>query len=56
MLVKKTDDIRSSEITDKRFYLNRRAFIAGAAVVGTAALGGGTTSEDGFPRISRGGG
>lgn len=38
MLIKKADDIRSSEITGKSLYLNRRTFMAGAAVAGAAAL------------------
>ncbi|HET7890080.1 MAG TPA: protein-methionine-sulfoxide reductase catalytic subunit MsrP [Candidatus Sulfotelmatobacter sp.] len=37
MLIKKTEDIRSSEITPKALYLNRRKFLAGAAMVGAAA-------------------
>src|SRR5579863_6531372 len=37
MLIKKAEDIRSSEITPKSVYLNRRKFIAGAAVAGAAA-------------------
>jgi len=37
MLIKKADDIRSSEITPKSLYLNRRKFLAGAAMAGTAA-------------------
>ena len=40
MLIKKPDDIPSSEITPKPAYLSRRKFIAGAAAAG-AALGGG---------------
>jgi methionine sulfoxide reductase catalytic subunit len=38
MVVKKAEDIRSSEITDKSLYLKRRTFIAGAAALGGAAL------------------
>jgi sulfoxide reductase catalytic subunit YedY len=37
MLVKKTQEIRSSEITPKDLYLNRRRFLAGIAVTGAAA-------------------
>jgi len=37
MLIKKPEDIKSSEITDKRVYLNRRIFMRGAALVGTTA-------------------
>jgi len=37
MLIKKAADIHSSEITPKNIYLNRRNFLAGAAIAGTAA-------------------
>jgi sulfoxide reductase catalytic subunit YedY len=40
MLVKKAADIASSEITPKDVYLNRRKFIAGAAIAGAATLSG----------------
>jgi sulfoxide reductase catalytic subunit YedY len=40
MLIKKPNDIPSSEITPKPSYLNRRQFILGAAAAG-AAIGGG---------------
>ncbi|HWZ83468.1 MAG TPA: protein-methionine-sulfoxide reductase catalytic subunit MsrP [Terriglobales bacterium] len=40
MLIKKPADIAPSEITAKSVYLNRRHFIAAAAVVGTAAAAG----------------
>ncbi|HWZ44494.1 MAG TPA: protein-methionine-sulfoxide reductase catalytic subunit MsrP, partial [Candidatus Saccharimonadales bacterium] len=40
MLIKKPSDIRSSEITPKSSYLNRRQFIAGAAIAGAAVAGG----------------
>ena len=40
MLIKKAEDIRSSEITPKSLYLNRRKFLAGAAVAGAAAATG----------------
>ncbi|HEY8459553.1 MAG TPA: protein-methionine-sulfoxide reductase catalytic subunit MsrP [Blastocatellia bacterium] len=40
MLIKKTDDIKSSEITDEKNYRNRRAFIRGAALVTTATATG----------------
>jgi sulfoxide reductase catalytic subunit YedY len=39
MLFKKPDDIPSSEITPKNVYLNRRRFLAGAALAGAGALG-----------------
>ena len=35
MLIKKPDDIKSSEITDKRVYLSRRNFLRGAALAAT---------------------
>ena len=42
MLIKKAADIRSSEITSKSLYLNRRKFLAGAAIAAaTAATGAG---------------
>jgi sulfoxide reductase catalytic subunit YedY len=37
MLIKEPADVRSSEITPKSLYLNRRKFLAGAAVLGGAA-------------------
>lgn len=37
---KKQDDIKSSEITDKGVYLNRRLFMRGAALLGTTAATG----------------
>src|SRR5256712_2288427 len=37
MLIKQASDIRSSEITDKKVYLNRREFIRAAAITGAAA-------------------
>jgi len=40
MLIKKADDIHSSEITPKDLYLNRREFLAGAAMAGAAAAAG----------------
>jgi methionine sulfoxide reductase catalytic subunit len=39
MLIKRASDIRSSEITDRKLYLNRREFLRAAA--GTAAAGAG---------------
>jgi sulfoxide reductase catalytic subunit YedY len=39
VLIKKPDDIKSSEITDEKHYLNRRKFIAAAGAVGVAAVG-----------------
>jgi len=40
MLIKKPDDIKSSEITEKELYLNRRMFIRGAALAGGAVATG----------------
>ena len=40
MLIKRPDDIKSSEITDKRLYLNRRQFIRTASL-GAAGIGSG---------------
>ena len=40
MLIKRPDDIKSSEITDKKLYLNRRRFIQ-AASLGAAGIGSG---------------
>ena len=37
MLIKKAEDIRSSEITPKSLYLNRRKFLAEVAMAGAAA-------------------
>ena len=37
MLIKKAEEFKSSEITPKRVYLNRRQFMKGAAVAGAAA-------------------
>lgn len=36
MLIKKPEDIKASEITDQKTYLNRRLFIRAAALAGTA--------------------
>jgi methionine sulfoxide reductase catalytic subunit len=40
MLIKKPDDIKSSEITDKRHYLDRRKFMQGALLTGSVAATG----------------
>jgi len=40
MLIKKAAEIPSSEITPKATYLNRRNFLAGAAMAGAAAVSG----------------
>jgi sulfoxide reductase catalytic subunit YedY len=51
MLIKKPADIPSSEITSKSGYLNRRRFIAGAAVVGAAAATAFAFRELGSPSL-----
>ncbi|MEO6802572.1 MAG: protein-methionine-sulfoxide reductase catalytic subunit MsrP [Granulicella sp.] len=38
MLIRKADDVRSSEITPQEAFLNRRAFLAGAAALGAGAV------------------
>jgi len=40
MLIKKNEEFRSSEITPKSMYMNRRTFLAAAAAVGAAAAAG----------------
>ena len=40
MLIKKSSDVPSSEITSKSNYLNRRKFITGALATGAAIAGG----------------
>ncbi|HEY0547721.1 MAG TPA: protein-methionine-sulfoxide reductase catalytic subunit MsrP [Pyrinomonadaceae bacterium] len=40
MVIKKASEIKSSEITDKETYLNRRNFMRGAALVATTAATG----------------
>jgi methionine sulfoxide reductase catalytic subunit len=49
MLIKKTADIRSSEITPKTLYLNRRKFMEGAALAGAALAAGSGLGELMFP-------
>jgi methionine sulfoxide reductase catalytic subunit len=39
MLIKKPDDIRPSEITDEKHYLDRRKFIVAAGAIGAVAVG-----------------
>src|SRR3954468_11566667 len=52
MLIKKPSDIRSSEITGKSLYLNRRTFLAGAAAVAAAAaLPIGALANDKIPGV-----
>lgn len=40
MLIRRADDLGSSEITPESFYLDRRAFLAAAGVIGAGALAG----------------
>jgi sulfoxide reductase catalytic subunit YedY len=40
MLIRKASDIKSSEITDRRVYLNRRLFMRSAVLAGSAAATG----------------
>jgi methionine sulfoxide reductase catalytic subunit len=40
MLIKKPEDIKSSEITDQKTYLNRRLFIRGAVLAGSVTATG----------------
>ena len=40
MLIKKTSDIRPSEITSKANYLNRRTFIRAGSIAGASILAG----------------
>jgi methionine sulfoxide reductase catalytic subunit len=51
MLFRKSEDIPSSEITPKATYLNRRNFIAGAAVAGAAAVTGLALRELADPKV-----
>jgi methionine sulfoxide reductase catalytic subunit len=45
MLIKRASDIRSSEITAKKLYLNRREFIRGGAATAVAAAAGAIGGE-----------
>jgi len=45
MLIKKANDIRSSEITPKSMYLNRRKFLSAMGIAGVTAAGGGGLLE-----------
>src|SRR6185437_13235629 len=40
MLIKKDNEVPSSEITPRNIYLNRRKFLAGLGIAGAAATGG----------------
>jgi sulfoxide reductase catalytic subunit YedY len=46
MLIKRVDDIRSSEITPKDLYLNRRKFLAGIAMTGAAVAATGFAAKE----------
>ncbi len=49
MLIKKCTDVPSSEITPKSLYLNRRRFLAGAALMSAATVAGTAIGELIFP-------
>jgi sulfoxide reductase catalytic subunit YedY len=40
MLIKRADDLKYSDVTPKEVYMNRRKFLAGAAIAGGAVLAG----------------
>ncbi|HYX28421.1 MAG TPA: hypothetical protein VE863_07635, partial [Pyrinomonadaceae bacterium] len=40
MVIKKANDLKSSEITDEKVYLNRRLFMRGAVLAGSVAATG----------------
>jgi len=50
MLIKKAEDIRSSEITSKILYLDRRKFLTGMAMAGAASAAGAGLREVLSPR------
>jgi methionine sulfoxide reductase catalytic subunit len=52
MLIRKPSDIRSSEITPKSTYLNRRAFMTGGAALGAAGLAAGRIAQVFAPQKS----
>ena len=52
MLLKKSADIPSSEITSKNLYLNRRKFLAGTALAGAAAMTGLGIKELSSPSVA----
>src|SRR6266496_6453754 len=51
MLIKQADDIRSSEITSKSLYLNRRKFLAAMGIAGATAASGGALLELAGPSL-----
>jgi methionine sulfoxide reductase catalytic subunit len=52
MLIKRAVDIPSSEITPKGLYLNRRRFLAGAALAGAATVAGAGFREFASPSMT----
>ncbi len=52
MLIKKSSDIPSSEITSQSVYLNRRRFITGAVAAGATAAAGLALRELGTPALT----
>lgn len=52
MLIKKASGISSSEITPRTVYLNRRRFLAGAALAGAATVAGLASRELEAPRLT----
>jgi sulfoxide reductase catalytic subunit YedY len=53
MLVKRSLDIRYSEITPKHLYLNRRTFLAGLPLAGAALVGGKALAENKLNGITK---
>jgi sulfoxide reductase catalytic subunit YedY len=53
MLIKRSPDIRYSEITRKHLYLNRRTFLAGLPVAGAALVGGKALADDKLNGITK---
>jgi len=51
MLIKKAEDIRWSEVTPKSLYLNRRKFLADAAMAGAALAAGVALKEAVSPSV-----
>lgn len=52
MLIKKAADVRSSEVTPKRLYLDRRKFLTGTAIAAAAALAGAGLREMASPSVA----
>ena len=52
MLIKKSVDIPSSEITPRALYFNRRKFLAGTALAGAAVAAGVGFREVSSPSIT----